>query len=82
MPSDDRSRFDDREAMTPPGPQPVENNPQDPIGPPEPESFPIGSLQDHELMAEGEDLHLQGGTRPERGCKGSEYRNQHVMHGS
>ena len=31
MPSDDRSRFDDREAMTPPGPETGEKDPEQPI---------------------------------------------------
>ena len=68
MPSDDRSRFDDREAMTPPGPEPGENDPQDPIGSPEPEPFPIGSLQDHKLMTKRKDFQLQGGFQRGKLC--------------
>ena len=76
MPSNDRCRFDDREAITPPGTEPGENNPQDPIGSPKPEPLRIGSLQNHELMAERQDFQLQGSVRSQRGCEGSEHQNQ------
>jgi hypothetical protein len=40
--------------------------------------FLIASFQDHDLMAERQDFQLQGGARPECGCKGIEYWNYHV----
>jgi hypothetical protein len=38
-----------------------------------PGPFPVGSLQNKGLVAQGHNFKLQGGTRPERASEGSEY---------
>jgi len=64
MPSDHRSGLNEQEAVKPLGPEPGEKDPQNPIGCPKPEPFPIGSLQGSELVPESQDFQLQGGSRP------------------
>jgi hypothetical protein len=44
--------------------------------------FLIGSLLDHELMAERQDFQLQGSLRSQRRYEGGEHQNQQVIHGS
>jgi hypothetical protein len=71
MPGDDGGRLDEYEAIPPFGPEAGEKDPQDSIRRTEPGPFPVGSLQDKELVAQGHNFKLQGGTRPERASEGS-----------
>ena len=55
VPGNDRGRADDVKAITPPGPQPAEHNPEQAAGLAEPRAL-HGALDDGDLLAEGEVL--------------------------
>jgi hypothetical protein len=82
MPGDDRIGFDKQEELAPFGPKPRKNNPQHAIRSAKLEPSSIASLQNGELVAESQNLHLKRGPRPQCGCKPDKHRYQHVTHGS
>ena len=82
VPPDDRIRFDEHESLAPVRPEAKEDYPQDTVRSAKPESSSIASMQNGELVAESENLHLQQGPRPQCRCKPGKHRDQHVTHAS
>ena len=78
MPLDDRCRLDQDHGAQAARPEPVEPDPEEAIDREEPRTAAPLSLENHQLMAQGDDLQLQGGAaakataeqRPEGGEKG------------
>ena len=65
MPGDDRLRLDDKQRLTPPGPQSGEHDPVQAIGGLElAAALPEPALKNQDLVAEREELSLQVGATP------------------
>ena len=67
VPRDDGRGFDDPHGIPPAAPDSGEHHPEESVGSAQPKPSRRGLLEDSELMAEGEDLRFEFGSRSETG---------------
>src|SRR5579862_6501330 len=80
MPGDDGLRLHDDQRLTPPAPESCEHDPVDPIGGRELDAArPSPALQDHDLVAEREELSFQVGATPKEVSDRAEQDDQHAQ---
>ena len=80
MPSDNRLRLDQDDGLAPLGPEAMKGNPKEPVRGPKRDSSSLGSLENGQLVAEGQNFNLQRGPCSKRGEQPGEQRCQDSAH--